>query len=78
MSKRKEIHIGYTREQLVELSKDTLLFLQLIHENQWMKGIYAGDWDYNEKLQFIRLWYANWMKPQAKQKVDKQGQIKLL
>ena len=77
MSKLKEIPIGYTREQLVELSKDTLLFLQLIHENNWMKGIYRGDFDYNEKLRFIRMWYANWTKPQAKQKVSKEGQIKM-
>ena len=45
-------------EELRELSKDRASFFLMIEEQQWMKMIYDADWDNNEKLNFIRVWFA--------------------
>lgn len=74
-------------EELRDFSKNTTEFFNLIHEQQWMTFIYDGDWENNEKLNFIRVWFARTtnqdkhLKPrqlESTEKVDKFGQTKLL
>ena len=74
-------------EELKDFSKDRTAFLHMINEQQWMKFIYNNDWENNEKLNFIRIWFARTtnqdkhLKPiklESQEKVDKFGQTKLL
>lgn len=74
-------------EELRDFSKDKALFFRMIEEQQWMTLIYDNDWDNNEKLNYIRIWFARTtgqdkhLKPlqlEKQEKVDKFGQAKLL
>lgn len=53
--------------------------MNLIIANDWMKGMYTNDWEQNERLQIVRMFF-NKRKPAAPSeiKADKQGQTKLL
>lgn len=56
-----------------------MAFVTLIGKEGWMKMLYGNDFEFNEKLQFIRFWWRDNTKPLVKeQKVDKFGQTKLL
>jgi len=77
-------------EELKDFSKNRQLFLHMINEQQWMTFIYDTDWENNEKLNFVRIWFARTtgqdkhLPPVKKQtleneeKIDNFGQIKLL
>jgi len=72
--------IEYTAEELREM-RDTCPndLMNLIIKHDWMKGMYTNDWEQNERLQIVRLFF-NKRKPAAKSEVktDKLGQTKLL
>lgn len=67
-------------------------FQILIEREGWMQNIYTGDWDQNERLNIVRMWYIrNVLKPneniptkqfyQREQflgDADEKGQTKLL
>jgi hypothetical protein len=67
-------------------------FQILIEKEGWMQNIYTGDWEQNERLNIVRMWYIrNVLKPneniQRKQSYnrsqfleesDEKGQTKLL
>jgi hypothetical protein len=53
----------------------------MIESNKWLDFIYSGDWEHNNRLQFVRLfYYKEWKTKKATNSVraDKQGQLKLL
>ena len=72
--------IEYTADQLREM-RDTCPndLMNIIIKHNWMQNYYANDWEQNERLQIVRLFF-NKRKPAATAqiKVDKQGQTKLL
>jgi hypothetical protein len=76
----KTYRIEHTAEELIQL-RDTCPndFMNMIIANEWMKGMYTNDWEQNERLQIVRLFF-NKRKPAAKSEVktDKLGQTKLL
>jgi hypothetical protein len=53
--------------------------MNLIIKHNWMQNYYANDWEQNERLQIVRLFF-NKRKPAAPSQIiaDKQGQTKLL
>jgi hypothetical protein len=53
--------------------------MNLIIAYDWMKGMYTNDWEQNERLQIVRMFF-NKRRPAVKSeiKVDKIGQTKLL
>lgn len=57
-------------------------FAALIEKNEWLNLLYSGDWEHNERLQFVRMFYNKEQKVQKVKtsglKTDKFGQIKLL
>jgi hypothetical protein len=50
--------------------------MNLIIKHNWMQNYYANDWEQNERLQIVRLFF-NKRKPAAPQ-IKVQGQTKLL
>lgn len=76
----KNVRIELTAEELITIRDNCPNdFMNMIIANEWMKGMYTNDWEQNERLQIVRLFF-NKRKPAAKSevKVDKQGQTKLL
>jgi hypothetical protein len=69
-----------TKEELIHL-RDTCPndLMNLIISNEWMKGIYTNDWQQNERLQIVRMFF-NKRRPATKSEliIDKKGQTKLL
>jgi hypothetical protein len=57
-------------------------FAALIEKNEWLNLLYSGDWEHNERLQFVRMFYNKEQRVQKVKtsglKTDKLGQIKLL
>jgi hypothetical protein len=72
--------IEYTAEELRTM-RDTCPndLMNLIIKHNWMQNYYANDWEQNERLQIVRLFF-NKRKPAAPSQIiaDKQGQTKLL
>jgi len=72
--------IEYTAEQLRTM-RDTCPndLMNLIIKHNWMQNYYANDWEQNERLQIVRMFF-NKRRPAVKSeiKVDKIGQTKLL
>ena len=55
---------------LIELSNfaETPLFIDMVIQNKWLENIYTNDWQQNDRLRFIRNWWAKNMRevPPAK------------
>lgn len=76
----KNVRIELTAEELKTIRDNCPNdFMNMIIANEWMKGMYSNDWEQNERLQIVRLFF-NKRKPAAKSEVktDKSGQTKLL
>jgi len=76
----KNVRIEMTAEELKTIRDNCPNdFMNMIIANEWMKGMYSNDWEQNERLQIVRLFF-NKRKPAAKSEVkaDKLGQTKLL
>lgn len=75
-------YINHSVEELTALrDKSRFDFAYMIESNKWLDYIYSGDWEHNNRLQFIRLfYYKEWKTKKAVNSVqaDKQGQLKLL
>jgi hypothetical protein len=76
----KNVRIEMTAEELITIRDNCPNdFMNMIIANEWMKGMYTNDWEQNERLQIVRLFF-NKRKPAAPSeiKADKLGQTKLL
>ena len=76
-----KIHL--TAEELIHLRDNCPNdLMNLIIKHEWMKLIYDADWEHNERLQIVRLFFnrpANVKKKeQIKTGQTENGQIKLL
>lgn len=49
--------INFTTQQLINFSK-TPIFIDMIICNNWLDNIYGADHVQNDRLQFIRRWWA--------------------
>lgn len=51
-------YIPYSVEQLKEMKEKSKFDLaNLIKSEGWLKMLYSGDWEHNQRLNFIRLFY---------------------
>lgn len=55
--KRGNTPINFTVQQLINFSK-TPIFIDMIICNNWLDNIYTADHLQNDRLQFIRRWWA--------------------
>ena len=75
-------YIPYSVQELSALKEKSKFDLShMIEDNKWLDFIYCGDWEHNNRLQFIRLFYfKEWKQRKQTNEVrpDKKGQFKLL
>ena len=80
-------YIKYTLEELKALKeKSKFDFANLIKSEKWLDLLYSGDWEHNERLNFVRMFYYQeyrGIKPDWKKQKDdyekslKEGQQQL-
>lgn len=58
MSRKKNIPIQWTFDELANWSEVPHMFIQMIVTNGWLNNIYTGDHQQNARLMFIRKWWA--------------------
>ena len=60
--------IPYSIEELEAMkSKSRFDLAHLIESQKWLDFIYTGDWEHNDKLRFVRMFYfMEWKKPKPK------------
>lgn len=83
MRSHKNIHIPWSVEQLNNFA-ETPMFIDMVIQNKWLENIYTNDWQQNDRLRFIRVWWAKHMRelpPVKKPKKNSKfapNQLKLL
>ena len=57
MRSHKNIHIPWSVQELANWSESPIFF-DMVIQNKWLENIYTNDHQQNDRLMFIRRWWA--------------------
>ena len=57
MRSHKNIHIPWSVQELANWSESPIFF-DMVIQNKWLDNIYTNDHQQNDRLMFIRRWWA--------------------
>ena len=57
MRSHKNTHIPWSVQELSNWSESPMFF-DMVIQNKWLENIYTNDWQQNDRLRFIRIWWS--------------------